>query len=94
MAILIWAVLVIIGFFITRMFWLWYFRIDEIAGLLKNIEAHLEILSGQIVEKKESQAVPEAPSAPIETKCKQCGSLQDTGSDSIFCDQCGTSLTR
>lgn len=47
------AVVAIVIFFVTRMFWLWYFKLDK-------IEAHLASISSTLKSMKQQAAAPDA----------------------------------
>lgn len=56
---LLWILWTLIIFFVTRWFWLWYFKINRRSRTLENIEEHLYdiklLLQGKDLEEEEEE---------------------------------------
>jgi ribosomal protein S27AE len=75
----VWVLLLILIFFATRWFWLWYFKINRAVALLDRIETRLagtnQAIHGMLLLQNPNAAVflPETARAESPWTCDKCG---------------------
>ena len=103
MVFLVYAMVVILLFFVTRMFWLWYFKLDRIEEHLAAISSALKLMTRETVardavEKKTSEERANDDGCPgcgagitgKEDECPSCGLALNAQSN--VCPKCAVSV--
>lgn len=84
-------VVMLLVFLILREVMCWYWKINEVVGLLKEISVKLDqrpasALAGNAVGAIASRSGSSAPAVVV---CRSCSAVYDTARAPKFCEQCG-----
>lgn len=66
-------IVLVVGFFLTREFWCWYFKFNEISGKLSQIVVLLGGKEEVVEETRESAITVEWKTPPNDEICPVCG---------------------